>query len=274
MNLQDRRTILLSHLTDTLRRLPGATSLYLFGSGATGQSDGYADLDLQIYTADKTAYAVWPRFLERVGPIEAAWPMSEAIDNTAYSIFFEGESCYHKVDIGVSMAVTGAGPAETGVKLWLQSPAPQIAHVPSSTAYIPSSDSVGCQVLEELIASERYVRARKRGQQLLCWRFIRDKPDRWLRLHCVQHSAGKSYEGSLTTCDIKALEEQLPPPIVAQFTNNLSWAEPGAMDAGMLWFTDEILRLWRVQAAILNEDLPEKMIKRHLAFIRDELSPS
>jgi hypothetical protein len=86
-----------------VRGLPGATALYLFGSRITQPTDPYADLDLQILTDDLvTTRRCWPHFLEHVAPIRVAWPMQAAPDTTAFAILFQGESFYHKLDIGVS----------------------------------------------------------------------------------------------------------------------------------------------------------------------------
>lgn len=102
MNLEAQLNSLQERLTAALRQLPGATAIYIYGSRATCRTDGYADLDLQVYIHGRVMCAVWPQFLERVGPVETAWPLNGAADNTTFTIFFSHESYYHKVDIGLS----------------------------------------------------------------------------------------------------------------------------------------------------------------------------
>jgi hypothetical protein len=215
--------------------------------------------------------AVWPQFLERVGPIEAAWPLNGAADNTAFTIFFTHESYYHKVDIGLSEDAAAPTSVETGMLLWSQAPAPAAVACPQSAVYVPAYGSIGHQVLAELSAAERYLRARKRGQNLLCWRFIRAMPDRMLTLLRDQRNVKQVYEQPLTTWEIKSLESILSADERAQFIGHLGWSEPAAMDANLLWFNGEIIRLLRARAVALNETVPEDVMARHLGFIRDEL---
>ena len=271
MNLEAQLNSLQKRLTDVLRQLPGATALYLHGSRAGGRTDGYADLDLQVCTSARITRAIWPQFLERVGPLEAAWPLNGAADNSAFTILFKGESYYHKVDIGLSEGGSGGALNDTGVKLWAQPPAPELTLIPKSAVYLPAHGSVGYQVLDELIASERYLKARKRGQYLLCWRFMRVKPDRLLQLLRSQRQGWQPYDQPLTTWEIKALESTLSADERAQFTSHLACSEPAVMDANMLWFTEEIIRLLEGKATAKNETLPMDIIERHLAFLHNEL---
>src|SRR5262245_47056386 len=98
MSLQVQLDQLLDHLIDGLRLIPGATKLYLFGSLATSEGDAYADIDLQLVTADPVlTRAGWPDLLGSIRPIELAWPITP--DYTAYAVLFAGLSYYHKVDI-------------------------------------------------------------------------------------------------------------------------------------------------------------------------------
>lgn len=271
MNLEAQLNSLQERLTAALRQLPGATAIYIYGSRATCRTDGYADLDLQVYIHGRVMCAVWPQFLERVGPVETAWPLNGAADNTTFTIFFSHESYYHKVDIGLSEDAAVPTSTETGVLLWSQAPAPAVAVCPGRPVYSPAYGSVAHQALAELIAAERYLRARKRGQNLLCWRFIRAMPDRMLTLLRDQRNVKQVYEQPLTTREIKTLESSLPAGERAQFISHLGWSEPAAMDANLLWFNGEIIRLLRARVVELNETYPEDIIARHRAFIRGEL---
>ncbi|MHB1354690.1 MAG: hypothetical protein ACYCZF_01795 [Anaerolineae bacterium] len=254
-----------------LQNLPGATDLYVYGSRATGCYDAYADLDLQVCVQNQAAHVFWPQFLACVGEIEVAWPLDGSKDNTAFTIFYQGESYYHKVDINLNDTDISSTLPGKRLQLWAQSPAPEPGFIPTTAAYLPVYGSVGYQVFEELISCERYVRARKRGQHLLCWRFVRTKPDKWVKLVHLQKSAWQAHEQTLSTWEIKALDSILPIDDVKQFTHHLAWSEPKTMDAAMIWFTEEITHLQANWAEALCEPLPHALITRHLEFIHNEL---
>src|SRR6266498_3184418 len=96
MSLHSQLHDLLERVAAGLRRLPGATALYLFGSLTTPQADAYADIDLQLVTADfSLTQADWPYVLERIQPIDIAWPITPMPDNTAFAVLFQDTSYYH-----------------------------------------------------------------------------------------------------------------------------------------------------------------------------------
>ncbi len=98
---------LLARISAALRGLPGAQELYLFGSAADPfRKDRYSDLDLQVVSAQfELSRAAWPAVLSQVGPIALAFqldPEGPAAQETAFTLGFEGESLYHKVDFGIT----------------------------------------------------------------------------------------------------------------------------------------------------------------------------
>lgn len=278
MDLTARLDRLQDRLTEGLRHLPGATSLYLFGSRSVGQADPYADIDLQVHSVDlPAARAVWPQFLEHVGPIEVAWPVRSAADNTVFTILFRDESYYHKVDIGLSdgetpVSVTTA--TTPPVQLWSQQATASTWPSPKTEAYVPASGAIGHLVMDELIASVRYIKARKRGHSLTCWRFLRSKPDRLLQLMAEQAHRWNPRESPLTTWDYRALDEAIGSDERTQLVQHLNCSDPQAMDHGCYWFTRRIVQLAQQKARTQNEPIPEDIIDRHLSFVRTELDLS
>ena len=169
MSLHTQLHDLLERVAVGLRLLPGATELYLFGSLTTPESDAYADIDLQLVTSDLSlTRANWPYLLEHIQPIDFAWPITPTPDNTAFAVLFHGASYYHKIDIGLSAAVDGLSVAPAlapAVRLWAQEARRFTLPQLSSRAYIPAYGTIGHELIEELIASVRYLKARKRGHQ-------------------------------------------------------------------------------------------------------------
>lgn len=262
-------------MADRLRQLPGATTLSLFGSRSTGRADQYSDLDLQVTTADiVAARAVWPHFLEHVGPIEVAWPLSPAADNSAFMILFRGESYYHKLDIALRDAQAPgplAPPSTQHVQLWSQRPAPISLQPPPTEAYIPAHSTVGHLVIDELIATVRYLKARKRGHNLTCWRFLRVKPDRLLHLIAERAQDWQPRSQPLTTWDYSALDNTIDGVERAQLIQQLNWSAPHAMDRSCYWLTRQIIQLAQQKALAQHESLPADIIERQLTFIQAEL---
>ncbi len=209
MDLRTQLDDLQNRLSVALRHLPGATILYLFGSRTTATSDQYADIDLQVITTDlPTARVAWPHFLESVGPMELAWPITADPQNTAFSVIFRDASYYHKVDIGLSDIADTArfAPLSSYVPLWSQE-ATMFKPVPQHTnAYMPAYDTIGHLLFDELIGSIRYIKARKREQYLTCWRFMRNKPERLLHLTYEQLDGWKVREKPLSTWNYKELD--------------------------------------------------------------------
>lgn len=290
MEAQNGMEGLQARLAEALRRLPGATALYLFGSRATGRADAYADLDLQVFSTDlEAARDLWPQFLETVGPMEVAWPVGPPPQNSAYTVLFyeksttpKGWRTHYKVDIGLDVAGKDAKLPTPRLLLWSRrgaqshpSPVPLAGTLRAAPAmYLPAFGTTGHLVVGELIAALRYVAARKRGQTLTCWRFMRAKPDCWLALMADQRQKRQLYGGQLTTWDYKALDTSLADEQRAQFMAHLDWSRPEAMDRSLCWFMAEIIELAQHRAAALGEELPADVLQRLLASVCGELGRS
>lgn len=275
MDEGSRLDALQQRVSQALRSLPGATALYLFGSRVGQPSDPYADLDLQVLVGDiAAARRCWPHVLEHVAPIRVAWPITAASDNTAFAILFQGESLYHKVDIGLSPEAERAAYAARGGPyqlLWEQETSGGEVWSHSSSAFMPAHGSVGHALMDDLIAAVRYVKARRRQQRLTCWRFIRGKPDLLFRLHAERRRRWEADLPPLSTWEYKALDEAGIDETVEEALGRLTWSTPEMMDASFCWLTDQIARLLAEKAAARHEELPHRLIDEHLAFIAAEL---
>lgn len=263
-----------ARLTTTLRTLPGATALYVFGS-RTRQSDPYADIDLHIVTADlPTSRASWPHFLERVAPIEVAWPITAGPANTAFSILFRGESYYHKVDIGLGdeSDPTRFISASPYIPVWLQDPASARIENHQTQAYMPSHGMIGHMLVDELLSSVRYVKARKRNQPLLCWRFLRGKPDRLLQLVYERLHAWQPRDTPLSTLEYKELDLLMDTGEQVEVVAHLNWTDDQQVDKNFYWFTERTTQLLTQKATAQREIVPGDLSEQHLAFISRELN--
>lgn len=261
-------------LSDALRYVPGAQALLLFGSRATVRDDPFADLDLHLVTGDlDRARAIWPGCLAAIGPIELALPLTGAPGNTAYSVLFAGRSPYHKVDISL-----GAGPglpapldSKAAVTIWQQA-MPETS--PEELSDIPIAQphfgSMRHLIVDELLGTVRYVKARRRAHPLTAWRFLRSKPDRLLSL-VYEARLGARPETPLSTWQIKTIETCLPADFATQFLTLLDWRDEAAMDRACLELTRQIIAQATALAEAHTEPLPSGWVDRQLAFLASEL---
>ena len=276
MSLHTQLYDLLERVAVGLRLVPGATELYLLGSLTTLEADAYADIDLQLVTADlPLTQANWPYLLEYVQPIEIAWPIAPTPGNSAFSVLFHGASYYHKIDICLTDAADGlpAAPAlAPAVRLWAQVARRCTLPQPSSRAYVPAYGAIGHQLVEELLAGVRYVKARKRDHQLTSWRFMRSQPEKLLHLLHEQMQGWRRQETSLSTWDYKELDRHIDKGSQAQIMQHLDWSTAQIMDQNFYWFLEQIVQLCKQKALECGEHIPGQSIGDTLAFIRRELA--
>jgi hypothetical protein len=218
--------------------------------------------------------------LERVGPIEVAWQIEPEADTTAYAILFAQESPYHKLDIGISDPAEAARLFEGNMHCveWRQG----LDHRPQrpegtrdhrlihTNAYIPVYGGVGHTLVGELMSAVRYVKARKRGHHLTCWRFARSKVDVFIKLLDEQEGGWATGKRAFTTWDYKALDKRLGEK-GKRLHDMLDWSTPAAMDRGVWRLTREITRLLQMKAQHQGEHIPVAVVERYMSFVRSEL---
>jgi hypothetical protein len=279
VSLQTDLDALQSRVSAALRDLPGATDLYLFGSRAAGTGDGYSDIDLEVLTADvPAARKVWPRLLDCVAPVEVAFPLLGTLvgmaADAAYTVLFRGESGYHTVDVGLRHATereSFAAAMPGAVRLWRQEPGIIRPDPARGEVYIPAPGSAGHLLFDELISGVRYVKARKRGQPLTCWRYMRGRPQRWIQLVSDELNGWPEPGQSLTTPGIKALDARLSRAQLADFERHLDWSAPDKMDGCFRWFTEQTVALALRWAETRCEHVPPAAVDRLLGFMWAEL---
>jgi hypothetical protein len=162
-------------ISAALRSVPGSTELRRFGSLHCKTGDCYSDLDYQLFTTDPNQ--VLRTVLTRVDPhipVEAAYRIDTHGAGWAASLITDKTSLFHKVDLGVL-------PVDR-LDDWLRGhPSTLVWKQPAFTAcderindvpaFIPEPGTQEHYILGELLSATRYVKARKRGQILTCWRF-------------------------------------------------------------------------------------------------------
>jgi hypothetical protein len=265
---------LLARVSEALRGLPGATELHFFGSAADpARKDGWSDLDLQVVTADfDLSRAVWPRFLGRVAEIELAYPILEKPRESAFWVVFKGQSFYHKIDIGLSQQGMEDGflqQIERKVCLWRQEPAVNRDDPALPLPYMPVIGSPQHFLLGELMGSVRYLKARKRGQHLTCWRFLSAKLNALLRVYTWQIGE-TDFPKALNTWDFATLDQRLDESKRLALLASMNCRMPAEMDGALLDLTRRIVL--RICPGCVDQDAPLASLTRaYLEFITAEL---
>jgi len=285
IQLQIRLNNLLSRLCEVLRDLPGASGLYLFGSLAEGKSDAYSDIDLEVSTIDFPAsFAARHSILERVGPIEIEWPIAHSTDEWASTILFEKESYYHKVDIGLVAASQVGDVSEKlqrkSVVIWkgcsMSNPSPAT----STHVHVTKPGTPGYFIIGQLLGGIRYVKARKRGQHLICWRFASAAAE-WLATLLYEQSRGlpsNKVKGwmepgrKLNTWEYVELDGILDPVEREMYLKALDFSTPTTMNHNLCRLLEQMVTLIEIKAEITGVIIPRGSIQRLLSFIKTELS--
>ncbi len=269
---------LLSRVSSNLRDLPGAEALYLFGSAADPLSkDPYSDLDLQVISADfDLSRTAWPWILANAGEMNLVYPISQKAQESVYWVTFTGESLYHKVDIGLSDSRQDHGliyRVARKLLLWNQPPPNKPAVFPSPTALIPEPGTPLHFLIGEMLSSVRYLKARKRGQHLACWRFLSAKFNALLRCYLWEPGDSQFPSASLNTWDFTALDRQLPEPDRLHLLRTIDCGSPRVMDSALLDIARRIAD--RVYPDYASEDSPAaRLIREYFGFLLDELGLS
>lgn len=265
---------LLARVSAALRHLPGALECYLFGSAAdAARRDAYSDLDVQVVTHDfALSRAAWPWILNRAGRIELAFSVQQTANESTYTLALAGESPYHKIDIGLCDPCAQPGFFH-GIAhkrlLWQQPADRQPVHLSANAeAYAPPTGSAAYFLMSQLLGAVRYLKARKRGQHLSCWRFLSAAFHASLRCRGWDGDAEHFPSDPLSTWDFAALDAALPESERLERLQALRVQSPAQMDA-------TLIELTRGLAACLcpPEAHAARLTAAYLEFIESELRP-
>ncbi len=270
-----------SALSAALRDLPGAHALYLFGSRAAGRGDGYSDLDLQVVTTDLAAsVAARHAALAPLGPLALEWPIERAADRCAATLLFARASHYHKVDLGfiagagAALADLPAGLAAPAVALWTGNRSPAALPPAPGPAYLPEPGTPGHLLTGQLLGAVRYVKARKRGQPLTCWRFAAAAVEALAGLLHARAVGAAPTGRRPTTWEYAALDALLDRAERDTLLAALDFSTPAATDRNLHRLLTHAAALVLADRALPPDERPALAAVTHdlLAFIGAELA--
>ena len=267
---------LLERVSQAVQTLPGAVELYLFGSAADPQlKDAYSDLDLQVLSADYgMSRSDWPWILGRAAPVELAYPILEKPRESVFSIIFAGESPFHKVDIGLTEKSQETGfihQVKHKTLLWRQDPPGPGNFSLNRAVYQPEPGTPFHFLIGELMGSIRYVKARRRGHHLTCWRFLSARLNALLRSYSWEAGSPRFPTLGLNTWDFAALDRCLPEADRLSWLGQIDCRTPGAMDQALVALTRLLSE--RIYPGWAGEETPAaRPIREMLRFIEQELA--
>ncbi len=273
--MPDELDLLLEHVSAAARVLPGAVELHLFGSAASPAArDGWSDLDLQVVTEyPALSQAAWPGILGLAGALELIYPIAESPCASAFSIAFAGPSPYHKVDIGLSArgAALPFTSSEPHILLWRQGARLAPVPYPPHSAYQPEVGTAAHFLVGQLLGAVRYLKARKRGQHLACWRYLSAALNGLLACARWEGDPLRFNAAPLSSREYVELDRRLPAAERAELFAALDLRTPLAMDRALL----VVVR--RISACICpdyaaSEAQLARLVREYLAFTAEELA--
>ncbi len=266
---------LLQRLIARLPSLPGFRTLSLFGSLAEGRADGYSDIDLIVTTDDlEAAREQCLQMLEAIGPVEFCWVLPLRPDEWNPMLAFAGEGYYHRLELGL-VATTAAKRTipEEQTTLLTTEPVPRPRTVPhGSQAYDPPEGSVGHFLLGALLGGGiKYVKARKRGQPLTCYRYAVAAADQCLGAWYTELTGEPALGRRLSTDEYKALDTLAGRERSSAALTVLDFSTAEAMDRAVRAILAQLVRHCERIAQAREEPLPVEVFARMLRFVGYEL---
>jgi predicted nucleotidyltransferase len=236
-------TVALDHLLASmiagLPEVPGVDSARLFGSMATNTHDELSDIDVVVFVVDvEAAWTDRYRLVHRIAPVLLELPLRGAADDRASTFLFRSTGLAHKLDIGyLPVAERDRWIAcNTSSVLWPREgcegfPERDISTFESAALPIMAPrDPAIRAILDQLIGVTRYVKARKREQVLVAWRFATALAEATLAF-AASELLGRPYPGrKLTTPEYLELHRMLPLSAHASLLGTLFMANVADMD--------------------------------------------
>jgi hypothetical protein len=185
---------------------------------------------------------------------------------------FREQSYYHKLDLGLvgTSAEHRIVPSERMVLLCDQRQDPgQVAA--ESAAYAPQHGSIGHFLLGQYIGCTRYLKARRRGQVMTCYRFAAAAVDWHLALTYARLTGNHHFRSKLSTENYLELDRIMSVDHRAALMSDLDFSDVSAMDCILQTVTGRMLEDGACLAVMVDETLPADVFGRMSKFLAEEL---
>lgn len=246
-------------VVSALDNVPGVTDVTVFGSCADGRCDQFSDLDIHATTIDidVTLSKLYPA-LSRIDAIELEWPIADAPGDWAATIVFRHLSPLRKLDLSI-----GSNPMEKPGSDQQQPNTTPDSGSPTgmpSSAYRPMIGSVEHYMISQLLGTTRYVKARRRGHVLSCWRFASALVDAVI----ATGYSGIADEGwtlaGLTTLEYRDADHRLDPFQRSALIGELDFSDPGTMDRTVVRLVNRLIASYQARKSPMP--IPDRLLRR------------
>ena len=252
----------LVRLSDALKRAfaagPAVSQVEVFGSLSSGEADQWSDVDLRVSSEDlQAAFLERHELLRGVAVATIEWVSPASAEGIWTTMLLREESPYHKLD------VCFAGPEGTPV-----APLPMRTVAPCCC---PPDGFIGHFVLGQTLGILRYLRARRRGLGLSCWRFAAALVD-WLAALAAERALGRPLsQGKLNTWEYVALDRAADQAGARPILGALSFASPRDMDLAVADLVALLVARGEEVATTRGEDALPNAVRDLTRFVREEL---
>lgn len=138
--------------------------------------------------------------------------------------------------------------------------------------YTPAEGTPAHFAVGLLLAGIRYVKARKRGKQWTCWRFLSAQMD-WQAMLLYEKTHHWTPLGrKLNTLEYAELDTLSSPEVLSTFFARTDLSSPAAMDAVYCRLLTQMLELCHAKALHAGHEMPATCLDGLLTFIRSELA--
>jgi len=252
----------LVRLSEKLKRAlaagPAVSHVEAFGSLSSGEADQWSDIDLRVSSEGPLAvFLARHELLRDVAVATTEWIPPPTPEGVWSTMLFHEESPYHKLD------VCFAGPEGT--------PAAPLPKPPVAPCCCPPEGSMGHFVLGQTLGILRYLKARRRGHGLSCWRFAAALVD-WVSALEAERTMGRPLsEGKLNTWEYVALDRMASEADAQLILGALRLESPRNMDLAVAGLLELLVAQGEEVAETRGEDTLPNAVRDLTRFVREEL---
>ena len=251
-------------ITSLLEECPLVKNVESLGSLSHATDDAYSDVDLRVCVNDLPGMIVARhQVLGKSFRAETEWIVHLRSDSFCSTLLLAEESCYHKVDLEFF--------SDENISLQELHTQAFSGECPAGL-YLPTPGITGHFLVGQLLGGTRYAKARKRGQDLTCWRFCSSMVDWLCTLLYEQGHGWLDLHRKLNTEEYTWLDSVLDSQIGLDIRAALDFSSPNTMNTAVAMLLDRMIELSMQKGTSLGNPVPRAPILRLAEFLRSELT--
>lgn len=246
-------------IASTLLEAPGVTAVTVFGSSADSRCDQFSDIDIRATTIDVgLTCSKLHAALSTIDAIELEWPIASEPENWAATIVFEHLSPLQKLDL--SIGPPSVDPSDSNRNQANMTPDSDGHTGISSSVYRPMMGSLEHEVISQLLGTTRYVKARRRGHVLSCWRFASALVDAVIATAYSGIVDDGWMLAGLTSQHYRDADLRMDPLRRSLLISELDFSNPETMDKTVVGLVGKLIVNY--QALEMPPAIPNRLLRR------------